>query len=94
MCKRDLLVIIRNKSRGVESFILFLVEIGPLEVTEIVLWVISCVFLGIVGLLFFIDSRKIQNKFYLWISLFFFFFIPARIFRIFVRFVYGEPPIG
>ena len=35
-----------------------------------------------------------NNKFYLWVSLFFFLFIPARICRIVVRFVLGEPPIG
>lgn len=46
------------------------------------------------GIIYFLDSRKMNNKFYLWISLFFFLFIPARICRIVVRFVYGEPPVG
>ena len=50
--------------------------------------------LAIVGIFFFMDSRKMNNKFYLWVSLFFFLFIPARICRIVVRFVLGEPPIG
>ena len=73
---------------------LFFVDIGPLEVTEIVLWIVSCVVLAIVGILFLSNSRKMNNKFYLWISLFFLFFIPARIFRIIVKFILGEPPVG
>jgi hypothetical protein len=67
---------------------------GTWQYVEIFLWIISIGILAIVGILFLRDEMKIKNKYYIWLSLFFFLFIIARILRLYVRFYIGEPPPG
>lgn len=73
---------------------LFVVTLGPLQLIEISLWLIVMVLLAIVGTLFLKDYRRSENKYFLWISFFFFLFILARILRLIVKFYFGEPAVG
>lgn len=72
---------------------LYVVTLGPLQLIEISLWLIVIVLLAIVGILFLKDYRRSDNKYFLWISFFFFLFILARILRLLVKFYFGEPVI-
>lgn len=74
--------------------ILLQIALGPIQIIELSLWITSCVGLGIVGTFFILEYRNEKNKFFLWISLYFYLFIIARIFRLIVRFYYGDPPLG
>lgn len=58
------------------------------------MWTISIIVLFIVGLNFIKDYKSTENKYFFWISMFFFLFIIARILRLIVRFYIGEPPPG
>jgi len=70
---------------------LYEVTLGPLQLTEITLWIISMVCLVIVGILFVKDYRKNNNIYFFWLSLYFFLFTIARSLRLIVKFYIGEP---
>lgn len=71
-----------------------MVVLGPIEYTEIVLWLISMGILAVTGALFVRDYKRLNNKYFLRISFFFFLFILAKMFRLIVRFYIGEPTPG
>lgn len=73
---------------------MLLVELGIVEYLELSLWIVSMGVMLVVGILFVKDYKKLENTYFLWLSMFFFLFIVAKILRIIVRFYIGEPPPG
>jgi len=68
----------------------FNIELNELDYIEIGLWILSIIIMFIIGLKFLIDVKnKVLGGIFIYVGLFFFWFIAARICRLISKFIVG-----